>query len=185
MHSSGFTSGSQRFSRYGTVSTALVGQCSEHAAHSVPSRFTTQRSTFSAACPTRVRCLSPRSRCSTAPVGQTSPQRVQSKLQKAFVKSSRGRSHPAKPKSNRAGCSTCVGHALTHRWQAVQRCKYRSRLCAPGGHTAVQALGSSAAGAVDAGLSGKARADATTAAPARNARRPGAGAALVRRHIHS
>ena len=54
-----------------------------------------------------------------APLGQTSPQTVQSKLQNPFSKLTVGCITPAKPYSMKAGFSTCDGHLLIQRWYDV------------------------------------------------------------------
>ena len=77
---------------------------------------------FRATYPICVRCF-----CFTligriAPLGQTSPQTVQSKLQNPFSKLTVGCITPAKPYSMKAGFSTCDGHLLIQRWHDVHCC---------------------------------------------------------------
>ncbi len=92
-------------------------------------QFSSMKTTY----PICVRCF-----CFTligriAPLGQTSPQTVQSKLQNPFSKLTVGCITPAKPYSMKAGCRTCEGHLLIQRWHDVHCCWKCSRLIDPGG----------------------------------------------------
>ena len=84
--------------------------------------ITMQFSSIKTTYPICVRCF-----CFTligriAPLGQTSPQTVQSKLQNPFSKLTVGCITPAKPYSMKAGFSTCDGHLLIQRWHDVHCC---------------------------------------------------------------
>ena len=86
MHASSATSGMRRPASppgYGTIAMALVGQCSAQAPHAFFRVSTTQSAFTNRARPTCTRCFSASGSGRMAPVGQTSPQRSQSKTQEA------------------------------------------------------------------------------------------------------
>ena len=95
--------------------TACVGQCSEQAPQLVPSVCTMQNRFKKTTFPICVRCFSSWVKGRIAPLGHTSEQTVQSKLQKPFSKSIIGCIIPARPYCVKAGFNTFEGHLLMHK----------------------------------------------------------------------